>query len=164
MVISYEIYDLLMNPEYFKIKNVDITEIEFKELSKINVLCKTSNQSFKQNKLLSRFIASDKLKKILRNIDYYSMVIDYFPESSYQQLELVGILSEYLFLNPYDSPVSYRNIISNYKIDKLDPLNKLPVFKRKEYLEKIKNSPYLLAGLSHASLPCSINKLQAIYN
>ena len=162
--MNYQIYDLLINPEYFRVEKNEIIEIDFIQLIKISILCKTSNRIYKNNKLLERIIASYKLSNILRNIEYYSLMVEYYPETSNDQMQVMKILSEYLFLNPYRSPISYTNIISNYKTDKLDPLSRLPLFKKNEYIDRIKNRPNLMSGLNHASLPCSINRLHAIYN
>jgi hypothetical protein len=162
--MNYQIYDLLINPEYFRVEKDKLIEVNFIQLIKISILCKTSNRIYKNNKLLERIIASNKLSNILRNIEYNSLMVEYYPETSNEQLEIMRILSEYLFLNPYRSPISYTNIISDYKKDKLDPLSRLPLFKKNEYIDRIKNRPTLMSGLSHASLPCSVNRLHAIYN
>jgi len=159
--MNYQIYDLLISPEYFK-NNKNI--VDFIEVMKLSILCKMSNEVYKNNKLIEKIISSNKLSKILRNIEYYSLMIEYCPESSNEQLEVMRVLSEYLFLNPYRNPISYTNILTDYKKDKFDPLTRLPLFKKNEYIDRIKNRTSLISALSHASLPCSINKLHAIYN
>ena len=84
--MNYQIYDLLINPRYFRVKKWDNRD-DFIQLIKISILCKTSNIIYKNNKLLERNIASYKLSNILRNIEYYSLMIEYYPETSNEQME-----------------------------------------------------------------------------
>ena len=54
--MNYQIYDLLINPEYFRVEKDKLIEvdfidfIDFIQLIKISILCKTSNRVYKNNK------------------------------------------------------------------------------------------------------------------
>ena len=126
-------------------------------LNKMNLTCKTYNNIIKNdiyyNRKKSAYLLNEILINKLNSIFYN--IYDFLDKHYDYKYILNSIFNIYI----YDD-LSYNNYIKNllqYKNDKLNPFNRLPLFKKTEIKNRMNESIILNMALDHAEKNYSFN-------
>ena len=129
---------------------------KFKILNNLRLLCNECNNSIKNDIYFNRKKNGYLLNNILNNININYYPIDVFIQNKDHL--------KYIFNNIYNIYIStdfmsnnYKKNIVFYKYDKLNPLKNLPIFKKSQIKQRMKQSIYLNMALDHADKEVNID-------
>jgi hypothetical protein len=144
-----------------------LQENDFKILNNLRITCNQYNINIKNDIYYQRKKNAYLLNNVLSKIDMDYNNIYYFVKNKHDlKYMLNNIYNIYtctdFMYNNYKN--NYKQILYSYKYDKLDPLKRLPIFKKNQIKEKMKNSIMLNMALDHGEKQYNFNVAREIYD
>ena len=138
-----------------------LQENNFKILNNLRLTCNECNNNIKNDIYYQRKKNAHLLNNVINKIDmdYNDIydVISFKQDFKYMLNNIYNIYS--------GTDLSYNNYkqsIYSYKYDKLDPLKRLPIFKKNQIKQKMKTSIMLNMALDHGEKQFSFNVAREI--
>ena len=138
-----------------------LQENSFNILNNLRLTCNKCNNSIKNDIYFKRkknaYLLNNVLSKIDMNYNDIYDVINFKQDFKYILYNIYNIYSGTDFT--YNK---YKQSIYSYKYDKLDPLQRLPIFKKNEIKQKMKSNIMLNMALDHGEKEFSFNVAREI--
>ena len=140
-----------------------LQENNFKILSNLKLTCIEYNNNIKNDIYYKRKKNAYLLNNVLRKNDMnYIAICDFIRFKQDFKYMLNSIYNIYTSTDvTYNK---YKQSINSYKYDKLDPLKRLPIFKKNQIKQKMKSSIMLNMALDHAEKRFSFNAAREIHD
>ena len=138
-----------------------LQENNFKILNNIRLTCNKCNNNIKNDIYFKRKKNAYLLNNVLSKIDMdYNDIYDYISFKQDFKYMLNNIYNIYTCTDfTYNN---YKQSLYSYKYDKLDPLKRLPIFKKNQIKQKMKSSIMLNMALDHGEKQFSFNVAREI--